>query len=116
MSCRRSDMDVWRNGGLGARCMCGDVRREREDWRRDTGETKMEVWKSGGALQAWRHGGMEVWRHGGMEARCKCSDMVVWRDGDLETRCRRSENGDSLLCCHVCTPAANLMTIYIFDG
>ena len=49
-------MEVWRYaagvatskyGGLEVRCRCSDV----------------EVWRSEGAMQAWRHGGIERWRY-----------------------------------------------------
>ena len=53
----------------------------------------VEVWRSGGALQARRYGGMGAWRSGGvqtrreyrvLEERCRRVDVEVWSSGALE--------------------------------
>ena len=47
----------------------------------------MELWSSGGALQAtWRCRGMEI---RALEARCTCRDVEEFASRALEIRCRR---------------------------
>lgn len=86
VSCRRTELNIWRLGGIEARCMHGN-------WR----HVDIELWKLAAGVATWRHGGVELWsylvamyvflRHGGIyfwsfrrgAQLCRCGDMKRWK-------------------------------------